>query len=104
MAGVQLEEATKEQRLKAALWYAVGQAVDEVSLVQGIVASPHFIAGLSELLWAQIENAAHDMETFARHASRSTINTSDVLLLARRNEGLVNVLKEYIEKMKQNES
>lgn len=40
------------------------------------------------------ENVSHDLEAFAKHAGRSTINRSDVLLLARRNEGLEDVLKQ----------
>lgn len=35
-----------------------------------------------------------------RHAGRSTISTDDVMLLARRNEGLEVVLKSYVEKQK----
>lgn len=35
-----------------------------------------------------------------RHAGRSTVNTDDVLLLARRNEGLGDLLKEFVDKEK----
>ena len=38
-------------------------------------------------------NAAIDLESFAKHAGRSNIKTDDVLLLARRNEGLHEHLK-----------
>lgn len=69
----------------------------------------------------RVENVSHDLESFAkyafplptpeiynwlkilvvyRHAGRSTINTDDVLLLARRNDGLGELLKEFIEKEK----
>jgi hypothetical protein len=47
-----------------------------------------------------IENVSHDLESFAKHAGRSTINTSDVLLLARRNEGLEDVLKQEAKNLK----
>lgn len=33
-----------------------------------------------------------------RHAGRSTINTDDVLLLARRNDGLGDLLKTFVDK------
>lgn len=33
-----------------------------------------------------------------RHAGRSTVNTDDVLLLARRNEGLGDLLKAFVDK------
>jgi centromere protein S len=110
-------DAEKEERLKAALWYSVGQTIDSVSLSKDINATPHFIGALSEMLWAQIgsktcflpiadtrwhdlENVSHDLESFAKHAGRSTINTSDVLLLARRNEGLEDVLKQEAKSVK----
>lgn len=42
------------QRLKAALWYAVGQIVDEESLRRNRNATPQFIGALTELVWTQI--------------------------------------------------
>jgi centromere protein S len=47
-----------------------------------------------------IENVSHDLEAFAKHAGRYTINTSDVLLLARKNEGLQDVLKQQAKEVK----
>lgn len=38
---------------------------------------------------------SHDLESFAKHAGRDTINTNDVLLLARRNERLEDILKQH---------
>ena len=88
-------DANKEEKLKAALWYSIGQTVDAVAISQDINATPHFIGGLSELVWAQIENAARDLEAFAKHAGRSTINAQDVVLLGRRNEGLQEALERH---------
>jgi hypothetical protein len=48
------DDAEKEERLKAALWYSVGQTIDSVSLSKHINATPHFIGAMSEMLWAQI--------------------------------------------------
>ena len=42
------------QRLKAALWYAVGQIVDEESLRRNRNATPQFIGALTEMVWAQM--------------------------------------------------
>jgi hypothetical protein len=47
-------DAEKEEKLKAALWYSVGQTIDSVSLSKDINATPHFIGALSEMLWAQV--------------------------------------------------
>lgn len=92
---------TKEAKLKAALWYSIGQTVDTVTLNQNINASPHFIGGLSELCWAQIENAARDLEAFAKHdGGRTVIKAKDVVMLGRRNEGLEEVLKAEAKRVK----
>ena len=101
MAGMDVDEETKEEKLKAALWYAVGQTVDSVALAQDINASPQYIGGLSEMVYAQIENVARDLEAFAKHAGRTTINSQDVVLLARRNEGLEDVLKAHAKAVKE---
>ena len=94
MPGLQQDDASKEEKLKAALWYAVGQMVDTAALSQDLNATPHFIGGLSELVWSQIENAAQDLEAFAKHGDRQVINCKDVVLLGRRNEGLKGVLQD----------
>jgi hypothetical protein len=54
-------EVEKEERLKAALWYSVGQTIDSVSLSKDINATPHFIGAMSEMLWAQIGSRVHDI-------------------------------------------
>jgi centromere protein S len=53
-----------------------------------------------ELVWAQIANTSKDLETFAKHAGRRQINSDDVLLLARRNEGLEVLLKSFVEELR----
>ena len=42
------------QRMKAALWYHIGKIVDEETFKLGVNATPQFIAGLTEIVWAQI--------------------------------------------------
>lgn len=42
------------QRLKSALWLAVGRIVDEETIKLGVDATPQFIGALTELVWAQI--------------------------------------------------
>lgn len=43
---------------------------------------------------------AKDLESFAKHAGRTQITTDDVMLLARRNEGLEAVLRSYVEDLR----
>ena len=60
-------------------------------------ASPHFIGSLTELVWAQIESTATDLQAFANHAGRNTVAVDDVMMLARRSEDLGRVLRAYAE-------
>ena len=101
MPGLQADDESKDEKLKAALWYAIGQTVDSIALSQNLNATPHFIGSLSEMVWSQIDNAAHDMEAFAKHAGRSTINSKDVVLLGRRNDGLAEVLQNRAKDVKE---
>ncbi|EHK50637.1 uncharacterized protein TrAtP1_011165 [Trichoderma atroviride] len=88
------------ERLKSALWYAIGQIVDEESLKRDRNATPQFIGALTEMVWNQIENVAVDLETFCNHAGRTTVTTDDVLLLARKNPELHHIMKEYVDGLK----
>lgn len=90
----------RRERLKSALWYHVGKIVDEESLKRRRNATPQFIGSLTELVITQVENIAQDLEGFSRHAGRTTVNTDDVLLLARRNADLHNIIKDYVDELK----
>ncbi|EFB21548.1 hypothetical protein PANDA_017261, partial [Ailuropoda melanoleuca] len=87
------------QRLKAAVHYTVGCLCEEVASDREMPFSKQTIAAISELTFRQCETFAKDLEMFARHAKRSTINTEDVKLLARRSNSLH--LQEVVE-MKKN--
>ncbi|RKF64836.1 Inner kinetochore subunit mhf1 [Erysiphe neolycopersici] len=92
-----------EEQLKASLWHKIGTLVSsetkKLSIQHDVPidAKPQFIGALTEMVWAQIENVAMDLEAFARHAGRSTVGTDDVLLLTRRNEALEGVLRKWVE-------
>ncbi|KAF9880975.1 apoptosis-inducing taf9-like domain 1 family [Colletotrichum karsti] len=94
------ESLSEEQRerLKAALWFSIGKIVDEESLKQNCNATPQFIGALTEMVWSQIESVAIDLENFSRHASRSQVRTEDVMLLARKNPDLLDLVKEFVQK------
>ncbi|PKY09305.1 hypothetical protein P168DRAFT_315316 [Aspergillus campestris IBT 28561] len=99
-----VEEAGLEERLKSALWLSIGKIVDEETVKLGANATPQFIGALTEMVWAQIETVSQDLESFAKHAGRSTINLSDVMLLARRNEGLESILRAFIDQERDEEA
>lgn len=103
MAGLEADSDTKEEKLKAALWYAIGQSVDSFSVNNDFNATPHFIGALSELVWSQIENVAQDVEAFARHSGRPTISSNDVVLLGRRNDDLKDLLQKEADRVRGND-
>lgn len=96
--------------------------VDEESLKRSRNATPQFIGALTELVWTQIgesmtspppraripadkarrivENVGTDLESFSNHAGRSTVTTDDVLLLARKNPDLHQIMKEFVDQTK----
>ncbi|TQN75350.1 Centromere protein S [Colletotrichum shisoi] len=90
----------ERERLKAALWFAVGKIVDEESIKQDCNATPQFIGALTEMVWAQIESVAGDLESFSRHARRTTVTTDDVVLLARKNPDLLDIVRGFVDQQK----
>ncbi|KAI9787085.1 MAG: hypothetical protein M1839_003320 [Geoglossum umbratile] len=91
------EETELQRRLRSALWFSIGKIVDEESLRFDVNATPQFIAALTVLVSTQIENVSRDLESFAKHAGRRTINVDDVMLLTRRNEGLEKLMREFLD-------
>ncbi|GAA5834341.1 hypothetical protein JCM9279_004289 [Rhodotorula babjevae] len=83
------DEALSKQSLKAAVWYTIAQE-EELSLP--FAASEHFVASLAEVVFQQALTLGKDLERFANHAGRLTINADDVKLAARRNEPLYELL------------
>ncbi|KAL5338321.1 kinetochore component CENP-S-domain-containing protein [Aspergillus crustosus] len=98
------EDVGLEERLKSALWLSIGKIVDEETIKLGVNATPQFIGALTELVWAQIETASQDLESFAKHAGRSTVNVSDVMMLARRNEGLESILRAFVDRLREEDA
>ncbi|NXP45326.1 CENPS protein, partial [Heliornis fulica] len=87
------------QRLKAAVHYTVGCLCQDVAEDKGVQLSKQAIAAISEVSFRQCETFAKDLEMFARHAKRSTINTEDVKLLARRSNSLLKYITKKSEEI-----
>ncbi|XP_037021552.2 centromere protein S [Artibeus jamaicensis] len=90
-----------QQRLKAAVHYTVGRLCAEATQDSGVQLSKQTVAAIAEVTFRQCENFARDLEMFARHAKRSTINTEDVKLLARRSNSLLKYITEKNEEIAQ---
>ncbi|GAA5994988.1 CENP-S family protein [Rhodotorula paludigena] len=86
------EEPLSRQSLKAAVWYTVTKIAQEEELSLPFAASEHFVATLAEVVFQQALSLGKDLERFANHAGRLTINADDVKLAARRNEPLYELL------------
>ncbi|XP_072282564.1 centromere protein S [Pyxicephalus adspersus] len=76
------------QRLKAAVHYTVGCLCQDIAEDKEVQFSKQAIAAISETTFRQCETFAKDLEMFARHGKRSTINVDDVKLLCRRSRSL----------------
>ncbi|BGP28927.1 hypothetical protein JCM10296v2_000663 [Rhodotorula toruloides] len=85
-------EPLSRQSLKAAVWYTVTKIAQEEELSLPFAASEHFVATLAEVVFQQALSLGKDLERFANHAGRLTINVDDVKLAARRNEPLYETL------------
>ncbi|XP_051895255.1 centromere protein S [Pristis pectinata] len=95
MAEVGAEQRTaSSQRLRAAVHYTVGCLCEEIGEDKQIEFNKQTIAAISETTFRQCENFAKDLERFAKHGKRTTINTDDVKLLARRSKALQNFITE----------
>ncbi|CAO3613223.1 unnamed protein product [Cunninghamella blakesleeana] len=84
----------QEKRLQIAVWKVVDQICKEESSKLGLAISKEYIVSLATLVYKQMETFGLDVEAFTRHAHRSTINMDDVLLCARRNDDLYELLTE----------
>jgi histone H3/H4 len=93
MKQLSTEEKQVASQLKAKLWYTVSRMVEEEGVVP---VTPKFVAALVELVYTQTLQLGEDLELFARHAGRKTVTPADVLMVARRNEDLASILREYL--------
>ncbi|EDO47308.1 predicted protein [Nematostella vectensis] len=93
------EALAYQQRLKAALHYTVGKICEETGAEAGLTFSRQFVAALTETSYRQCESFAVDLELFAKHAKRSTINNEDVKLLARKSPSLAQHIKKFDSEM-----
>ncbi|XP_073459577.1 centromere protein S [Aquarana catesbeiana] len=90
------------QRLKAAVHYTVGGLCQDVAEDKEVQFSKQAIAAISEITFRQCETFAKDLEMFARHGKRSTINVDDVKLLSRRSRSLHAHISAYGEEIASN--
>ncbi|XP_034294753.1 centromere protein S isoform X3 [Pantherophis guttatus] len=93
---------TEAQRLKAAFHYTVACLCQEVAEDKNIQFSRQTIAAISEITFRQCEFFAKDLEMFAKHGKRSTVNVEDVKLLARRSNSLLKYITQKSDELSLN--
>ncbi|XP_070615431.1 centromere protein S isoform X4 [Erythrolamprus reginae] len=89
-------------RLKAAFHYTVACLCEEVAEDKNIQFSRQTIAAISEITFRQCEIFAKDLEMFAKHGKRSTVNVEDVKLLARRSNSLLKYITQKSDELSLN--
>ncbi|XP_013414802.1 centromere protein S [Lingula anatina] len=89
------EKLAHQQKLKAAVHYTTGQICEEFAEEEEVTYSRQFIAAVTEAAYKQIQSYGRDLELFARHAKRMTIQPDDVKLLVRKTPQL----HEYISQL-----
>ncbi|NWV64484.1 CENPS protein, partial [Malurus elegans] len=83
------------QRLKAAVHYTVGCLCQEVAEDKDVEFSKQSIAAISEITFRQ----CGCFLILCRHAKRTTVNTEDVKLLARRSNSLLKYITQKSEEL-----
>jgi centromere protein S len=86
------------QRLCASLHYAVGLISEALSASENgheIPFDKSVVGSVANLAFSQLTQNGKDLEAFAKHAKRTTIQSDDVKLMVRRNTGLL----EHISKL-----
>lgn len=90
-----LEEETD---LRASVQYAVLELCRHEDSSTNTTTSPEAVKAISELTYAYATQILKkDLDSFASHASRRSINASDVTLVVRKNQSLRKSLEQFLE-------
>ncbi|KAI5646604.1 CENP-S protein domain-containing protein [Phthorimaea operculella] len=84
------------QKIRAALHRDVWAISSETCHFLGLEISKPAMEVIAELVYKKLSVYGTDLEAFAKHAKRSTINSEDVKLIARRNPSLVTHLNSIV--------
>ncbi|CAF1621341.1 unnamed protein product [Adineta ricciae] len=78
-----------DKRLKAALHAACGKICEQLQTQSNVTVDKQVVAAIGDITFQQIATFCQDLDAFAKHGKRSTINADDVRLLCRRNSSLL---------------
>ncbi|CAO3624774.1 unnamed protein product [Mucor fragilis] len=89
------QDQQPQQRLQTAIWHQVNEIVkDQVARHLRKDVSEAFVASLAEVVMAQMQTMATDLEAFAAHGKRAVISMEDVKLCSRRNDSLYQLISD----------
>ena len=84
------------EQVKLVVYLMVAEIVEQkFRQMPGVKPTPTFVAALVELVYNQVMALGMDLEMFARHASRTEIEKSDVYMVTRKNPVLTKALHDF---------
>ncbi|KDR15492.1 centromere protein S-like isoform X2 [Zootermopsis nevadensis] len=83
-----MEGLSHEEKLRLSVLRDVSKICQEVGGQIKMELEKDVINLIGELIWKKMRVISQDLEHFAKHAKRTTINAEDVKLLTRRNPSL----------------
>eukprot|EP00730_Choanoeca_flexa_P004234 TRINITY_DN11639_c0_g1_i1.p3 TRINITY_DN11639_c0_g1~~TRINITY_DN11639_c0_g1_i1.p3 ORF type:complete len:132 (+),score=25.42 TRINITY_DN11639_c0_g1_i1:2397-2792(+) len=90
------------QRAEAAIHYTVNEILKQIGRHEKVAFSKPTVAIISKLVVEQSQIMAQDLQAFAKHGKRTTIQPDDVKLFARRRSSMVARLDAMIEEQTKN--
>ncbi|BBN02639.1 centromere protein S [Marchantia polymorpha subsp. ruderalis] len=101
-------EFCADDSLRDHILVAVAKSVESEAQELHVTVSPRAMTAMGDLVLKYLEQMARDLETFAQHAGRKSVNMDDVLLTVRRNPSiaanLTSVLQELATTSKKNQA
>lgn len=89
-----------EKGLKELNHFIVGSMSEEFCAEKNVKMTKEFVYCVSELAFSMLQSVSRDLECFAQHAKRSTVQKEDLLLSVRKNASLQKILNNEISKLK----
>ncbi|KAJ4814700.1 Centromere protein S [Rhynchospora pubera] len=96
------QEETEEEAalLRDRLRLSVISIASSHAKTLGMTISEPVVACIADLAFKQAEQMGRDVELFAQHAGRKSVNMEDVILSAHRNEHLMGLLRDFAQELK----
>ncbi|XP_073007727.1 protein MHF1 homolog [Typha latifolia] len=94
------EAETKADLLRDRFRLSVISIANAEAKKAGMEISDPVVACIADLAFKYTEQLAKDVELFAQHAGRKSVNMEDVILSAHRNEHLTSLLRSFSQELK----